>query len=112
MTMNNARSLPLEEQLSALVDGELAPDALTPLLAELSRQDKLREDWYVYHVVGDVLRSAALAPSAADAAFLGRLEQRLAAEPTRPTQGLAGWYGFVSGGRGGFCGCVAAGRCT
>jgi sigma-E factor negative regulatory protein RseA len=86
--MNNARSLPLEEQLSALVDGELAPDALTPLLAELSRQDKLREDWYVYHVVGDVLRSAALAPSAADAAFLARLEQRLAAEPTRPTQAV------------------------
>jgi sigma-E factor negative regulatory protein RseA len=84
--MNNARSMPLEEQLSAFADGELAPEAMTQLLADLSHQDKLREDWHVYHVVGDVLRSAALAPSATDVAFLSRFEHRLAKEPMRPTQ--------------------------
>jgi sigma-E factor negative regulatory protein RseA len=86
MTMNNVSSLPLELQLSAFVDGELAPEALAQLLADLSHQDKLREDWHAYHVVGDILRSAALAPSAADAAFLSRLEERLVNEPTRPVQ--------------------------
>ena len=60
--MKNECSLPLEEQLSALADGELAPDALTQLVVELSQQDTLREDWYIYHVVGDVLRSASLSP--------------------------------------------------
>lgn len=84
--MNNARPLPLDEQLSAFVDGELAPEALTQLLADLSRQDSLRQDWYAYHVVGDVLRSAALAPSATDTGFLNRFEQRLAKEPAQPTQ--------------------------
>jgi sigma-E factor negative regulatory protein RseA len=86
MTMKNECSLPLEEQLSAFVDGELAPDALTQLVVELSQQDTLREDWYAYHVVGDVLRSASLSPGDSDAAFWSRLEQRLANEPARPTQ--------------------------
>jgi sigma-E factor negative regulatory protein RseA len=84
--MKTERSLPLEEQLSAFVDGELAPDALMPLVLELSHQDTLREDWYAYHVVGDVIRSTSLAPGAADATFWNRLEQRLASEPARPTQ--------------------------
>lgn len=82
--MNNARPLPLEEQLSAFVDGELTPEALTQLLVELSQQDTLREDWHAYHVVGDVLRSADLAPNATEAAFWSRLEQRLGNEPARP----------------------------
>ena len=82
--MNNARHLPLEEQLSAFADGELAPEALTQLLADLSREDTLRENWHAYHVVGDVLRSTDLAPSASEAAFWDRLEQRLANEPVRP----------------------------
>jgi sigma-E factor negative regulatory protein RseA len=86
--MTNERPLPLEEQLSAFADGELAPDALALLMVDLSHQDTLREDWYAYHVVGDVLRSAALVPGAADAAFWSRLEKRLANEPVRPTQAL------------------------
>jgi sigma-E factor negative regulatory protein RseA len=86
MTMNNARHLQLEEQLSAFADGELAPEALTQLLADLSHEDTLRENWYAYHVVGDVLRSTDLAPSATESAFWSRLEQRLANEAVRPKQ--------------------------
>jgi sigma-E factor negative regulatory protein RseA len=84
--MNNAFHLPLEEQLSAFADGELAPEALTQLLADISREDTLRENWHAYHVVGDVLRSTDLAPRATDAAFWSRLEQRLANEAVRPMQ--------------------------
>jgi sigma-E factor negative regulatory protein RseA len=84
MTMKNASSLPLEERLSAFVDGELPHDAVARLLADVAQQDALRDDWHAYHVVGDVLRNEALAPRAADSAFWFRLEQRLAQEPGRP----------------------------
>jgi len=41
-----------------------------------------RECWHTYHLIGDVLRSEELAsPPAHDAAFLQRLNGRLAAEP-------------------------------
>ena len=82
--MNNAHHVPLKEQLSAFADGELAPEALTQFLADLSREDTLRDNWHAYHVVGDVLRSTDLAPTASETAFWGRLEQRLANEPARP----------------------------
>lgn len=82
--MNNTRPLPLGEQLSAFADGELAPEALTQLLGGLFHEDKLLEDWHAYHVIGDVLRSATLAPSATETAFWNRLEQQLAKEPVRP----------------------------
>lgn len=83
--MNNASPVSLVEQMSAFADGELAPEAVAPLLEGLSQEDALRQDWHAFHVVGDVMRNAALAPSATDAAFWSRLEQKLAHEPARPT---------------------------
>jgi sigma-E factor negative regulatory protein RseA len=88
--MNNEPPLSFKEQLSAFTDGELASDALGQLVVELSHQEALREDWYAYHVVGDVLRNTSLSPSAADAAFWSRLEKRLANESARPTQAPSG----------------------
>ncbi|MDZ7938643.1 MAG: sigma-E factor negative regulatory protein [Rhodoferax sp.] len=82
--MKNASPLPLEEQLSAFVDGELSHDAVAQLLADVTLQDNLRDDWHAYHVVGDVLRNEALAPRGTDTAFWSRVEQRLTQESARP----------------------------
>lgn len=79
---------PLNERLSALMDGELPASELDALLQELAGQEAGANDWHLYHVAGDVLRSEALAPQPADLAFWGRLEQKLAKEvPVRlPSQ--------------------------
>lgn len=76
----NTHSQPLNERISALMDGDLPAAELGALLDELAQQDASANDWHLYHVAGDVLRSQALAPQRADLAFWGRLEQRLAKE--------------------------------
>lgn len=76
----NTHSQPLNERISALMDGELPAAELDALLQELAQQDGAANDWHLYHLAGDVLRSPALAPQHADLAFWGRLEQRLARE--------------------------------
>lgn len=76
----NTHSQPLNERISALMDGDLPAAELGALLADLAQQDSSANDWHLYHVAGDVLRSQALAPQRADLAFLGRLELRLAQE--------------------------------
>ena len=75
---------PLNERLSALMDGELPAAELDALLQELAQQDAGANDWHLYHVTGDVLRSEALAPQPADLAFWGRLEQKLAENVVTP----------------------------
>lgn len=70
------------DTLSALVDGEL--DALATHQACLHwREDgHARARWHAYHLIGDVLRSDALASDADhDERFLQRLRVRLQAEP-------------------------------
>ena len=76
----NTHSQPLNERISALMDGDLPAAELDALLADLAQQDSSANDWHLYHLAGDVLRSQALAPHRADLAFWGRLEQRLALE--------------------------------
>lgn len=70
------------EILSALVDGEA--DAAGQACARWRDDATLRERWYAYHLIGDVLRSDDLghAPQH-DAAFVAALRQRLAREPVR-----------------------------
>lgn len=90
----NTQSQPLNERISALMDGDLPAAELGALLDDLAQQDSSANDWHLYHVAGDVLRSQALAPQRADLAFWGRLEQRLAQEPVvlplapQPARGL------------------------
>jgi len=69
------------ERISALCDGQLPVEAFAQTVGELLDDTQAQRTWLSYHVVGDVLRSAELAPRTSDLAFLTRLEQRLAAEP-------------------------------
>lgn len=68
----------LHENISALVDGQLADSELELALAALDSAEG-RAAWQAYHLIGDVLRAQ---PSAAgfDDGFALRLAARLAAE--------------------------------
>jgi len=68
----------LHENISALVDGELADSELELALAALDSAEG-RAAWQAYHLIGDSLRGQ---PSAAglDDGFALRLAARLAAE--------------------------------
>lgn len=46
-----------EQQISALVDGEVAEHELTPLLARIQSNPELRERWTRYHLISDALRN-------------------------------------------------------
>jgi sigma-E factor negative regulatory protein RseA len=66
--------------LSALADGD--PAALPEACEIWRKDDRARQTWHAYHLIGDVLRSDDLAhPPERDAAFLAALRTRLAAEP-------------------------------
>lgn len=81
--MNDLNSLS-RERVSALVDGRLQGDACAQALDDVLSDPQSLQIWHAYHVVGDVMRSPELAPSASDHAFLAKLELRLAQEPERP----------------------------
>lgn len=55
----NTRELS-REQISALADGELGEGELSPVLVSLRRKEE-REDWDIYHQIGDILRSQEMA---------------------------------------------------
>jgi sigma-E factor negative regulatory protein RseA len=66
--------------LSSLMDGD-AQEADEGCRA-FARDASARSDWHAYHVIGDVMRSAdGVRSPARDAAFLGRLRERLQREP-------------------------------
>lgn len=69
--------------LSALADGELDAGAIRATCVHWSGDGEARARWHAYHLIGDVLRSDALASDAAhDEHFLQTLRARLAAEPS------------------------------
>ncbi|MFC5475159.1 sigma-E factor negative regulatory protein [Paraherbaspirillum soli] len=68
-----------QEQISALVDGELPSAYVDTALAAL-RQTEGRETWDVYHKVGDILRSDDMALTMSQD-FMSRMMARLDAEP-------------------------------
>ena len=73
---------PAREQLSALMDGELDPQAVAAACMTWRENIALRAAWHEYQLIGDVLRSSDLAtPAHHDAAFLHRLREHLADEP-------------------------------
>lgn len=78
------------EDISRLMDGELADEQLDVVLARLKRAEGARA-WASYHVIGDTLRGTEpLSPG-----FSQRFAARLAAEPTvlapraRPARSLS-----------------------
>jgi sigma-E factor negative regulatory protein RseA len=68
------------EQISALADGELNSRHVDSALATL-RSKEARDDWDVYHQIGDVLRSDDMAVNLS-AGFAARMAARLEVEPT------------------------------
>lgn len=77
------RDLTQDEQLSALMDGELDDVSLAEALSFAT--DKGQATWELYHLVGDVLRSPELA-APATSPLLGRLREQIAQERRFPVQ--------------------------
>lgn len=72
------------EQLSALVDGEtgaLDVASHAQLIHGAARSETLALRWARYQSIGDMMRSAELAPTARDETFMTRMRLSLAAEP-------------------------------
>jgi len=70
----------MNDQVSALVDGELSlPDAGS-CLDRVCKDRDLRRQWALFHMIGDHLRGEA---AALPILFSQRVSARLAAEPTR-----------------------------
>lgn len=68
------------EQLSALVDGELALADCAELLSGFAQDELLIKKWSAYHLIGDALRSSKPAVENLDMAFAGRVQRRLSQE--------------------------------
>jgi sigma-E factor negative regulatory protein RseA len=66
----------MKETLSAWMDGELGEPQAGPLLPQLRRDARLRQDWDCYHLIGDALRGV----QGAD--LCTGIHARLEAEPT------------------------------
>jgi len=70
------------EELSALVDGELASAEVGRACNQWRDDSAARAAWHTYHLIGDVLRSGDLSSTPGhDREFLASLRQRLAQEP-------------------------------
>jgi len=70
------------EELSALVDGELAHAEVGRACDQWRADPDARAAWHSYHLIGDVLRSGDLSSTPEhDRDFLASLRQRLAQEP-------------------------------
>ena len=83
------------ERLSALADGELMQEEFPALFQACAQDSGAFGSWNTYHVIGEVLRSPGSTVQSADFAFLARLNQQLAKEPSfgtgpRPLAPLAG----------------------
>lgn len=80
------------QQLSALIDGELAADETRFLLRRLEHDSELSGCQERWQLAGDVLRGAACAPAPIE--FAARVREALAAEPLAarpPEHARSGW---------------------
>lgn len=83
---NDKFEIHYRQQLSALIDGELAADETRFLLRRLEHDEELSGCHERWQMLGDVLRGAACAPAPSE--FAARVRDALAAEP-RPVAGHA-----------------------
>ena len=68
--------------LSALMDGHANEAEVTALSRTWGQDEKVRQDWHLYQLIGDTLRSDELAQTPArDRQFLAKLSARLVLEP-------------------------------
>lgn len=70
-----------DEDLSALVDGEVDASVAGRMSSSWREDQALRERWHAYHLIGDVLRSDDLARASRDAALWAAVRERMADEP-------------------------------
>ncbi len=82
MTVTSEPSDQDAELASALADGQLSGGELAHALDWVSHTEEGRRHWQAYHVLGEVMRGDQVGALAVDAAFLGRLRERLQQEPT------------------------------
>lgn len=82
--MNSPKSFE-QDHISALADGEVPGEDFAHALANWDQDPQSTQSWHTYHLIGDVMRSDALAPTTHALAFWDRLETQLALEPTRIT---------------------------
>ncbi|CAG9163807.1 sigma-E factor negative regulatory protein [Cupriavidus pampae] len=68
------------EQISVLMDGELAPNEVNAVL-DLAKGERGMADWTTYQLIGDALRSEELTHVGSTDAFLARFSATLEAEP-------------------------------
>lgn len=86
------------QQLSALMDGELAPDQARFLLRRLQHDGELAGSWERWQLAGDVLRGRAgvLLPDGFAARVGAALGSEAPAAATRRTPGLLRWGGIAA----------------
>ncbi|QYY30545.1 MULTISPECIES: sigma-E factor negative regulatory protein [Cupriavidus] len=68
------------EQISVLMDGELSPHEVDPVLA-LAKSEPGMENWTMFQMIGDTLRSEELSHAGPTGDFLARFAARLEDEP-------------------------------
>lgn len=61
------------EDVSALMDGAMTGIDASELLAAVVRSDEALANWHHYHLIGDIIRSEDLAPSASELNFADRV---------------------------------------
>jgi sigma-E factor negative regulatory protein RseA len=86
----------IREQLSALMDGELAGDETAFLLRRMGHEQELGRCWSSYHVCRQVLRRQELSALRPD--FAGAIMVRLDGEPALRTGRSGRWIRWASGG--------------
>lgn len=82
--------------MSALADGALRDESIAEAVAAAARDGDAQAAWHAYHVIGDVMRSSALADATGDRAFVLKLRERLASEsivarPEAANDGVFNW---------------------
>ncbi|ARO88354.1 anti-sigma 24 factor [Nitrosospira lacus] len=68
----------MKSQISALMDGELDEEDAASIITQLKKTEELRDEWAVYHLIGDAMGR----PEARSAHIARRVSARLAVEPT------------------------------
>lgn len=69
----------IKNQISALMDGELDDDEARVVFGRLKQNKEARDEWQIYHLIGDSLRQT---PAAWEDGFSARFAEKFAAEPT------------------------------
>ncbi len=89
-------SQPIQEHLSALVDGELPREETLFLLRRMNHEPDLARRWSAWHLVRQSLRRQEVVPLRGD--FAEVILQRIGAETVHSPQRRTAWLRWASGG--------------